>query len=145
MQKSIAQVENLQWNPLLCVGISHQTQIKKRMQFVVVLWQNVKRIQGESTLARQKPSCSDSSWRHNVIYSTWNKNLLLKIIFSYGIPLIDVEIFPKPTKNPAQALGGNQKHTVTKKRAPRSTEPPSHQTTALFTSYSLRFFLKTDR
>ncbi len=38
--------------------------------------------------------------KEKLAHPTWNQNFLLRLIFSYAKPIIDEEIFPKPTKKP---------------------------------------------
>lgn len=73
----------------------------------------------------------------------WNQNFLRRLSFSYAMPVIDAEIFPKPTEKTCSSLVETIPHFDQKRPSfHRAANPPTHNT--LSPSCSLWFSLKTN-
>lgn len=108
----------------------------KKAQWVAVC------LQGK--LRKASYSANDGSWRRNFIIQHETKSPLYDEIqlwysFDWCGNLLQTH------QESSTSFGGKPKTHCDQKRAPYSTGEPTNRTTALFTSYSLWFSLKTDR
>lgn len=117
MQKSIAQVENLEWNPLLWVGISHQTQIKKECSlwlFYDKMWKEFREnqhLQGKNPHAVTAVEDTTSFIQHEIKISSWRLYSAMAFLW----------LMRKSSQNPPKILlklWGETKNTLWPRKGP---------------------------